>query len=215
MASRLVVGKGPGVRPSQLLRICAPFVAALVTVAAMALVAGAHHSDSSDPNDTRGKLDVREVRFAHSPGPPAWTVLTYPNWTTGDIWDRGYILVMLDTEAGTPAEHYLLVRSTGASLVGSLWRARNVGPDTFLGSVPVKRLSPRSASAQVGLFRLTFGEKRTFYRWWIETLFTSDTCRRTCHDRAPDKGGIVQWRPGMSPTPSPSPSPSPSGSPSP
>jgi hypothetical protein len=200
-------------RPSRLVRAGGPFAAALVTVTVMALVAGAHHTDLVDPNDTRGKLDVREVRFSH-PGPPLWRVLTFPEWRTVDIWDRGYIMIMLDTEAGTPAEYYLLVRSTGASLAGSLWRARNFGSDTFLGSVPVKRLSPRSISAQVGLFRLTFGEHRMFYRWWVETLFTGDRCRRTCHDRAPNQAGVVQWRPGMSPTPSPSLSPTPSASPS-
>jgi hypothetical protein len=203
------------VSPPRFLRAAAPFVAALVTVAMMAVVAGAHHTDLLDPDDTRGKLDVKQVRFAHSPGPPLWTVVTFPEWRTVEIWDRGYILVLLDTQAGPSAEYYLLVRSTGSSLVGSLWRARNFGPDTHLGSVPVKRPSSRSASVQVGLFRLTFGEKRSFYRWWIETLFTGNTCRRTCRDRAPDHDGVRQWRPGMSPTPSPSPSPSPSGSPSP
>ena len=202
--------------PSRLLRAGAPFAAALLTIVVMALGAGAHHTDLMDPNETRGKLDVRRVRFDHT-GAATWTVTTFSEWTTGSIWDRGYILVMLDTQAGAPAEYYLLIRSRGASLVASLWRHRNVGSDTYLGTVPVKRPTSRSATVQVALFRLDFGEKRTFYRWWVETVFTGDRCRRTCHDRAPQTDPARQWRPGMSPSPSPSPSPSlsPSGSPSP
>lgn len=196
--------------PSKLLRVGAPFAAALVTILVLALGAGARHTDLLDPNDRRGKLDVRQVRFAHASGPPLWTVVTFSGWSTAEMWDRGYIMIMLDTEAGTPAEYYLLVRSTGGSLAGSLWRARNFGLDTYLGSVSVKRASQRSASVQVGLFRLTFGEHRRFYRWWVQTIFTGDVCPRTCQDRAPNKEGVLQWRPGMSPSPSPSPSASPS-----
>ena len=198
--------------PSRSLRVGAPFGAALVTILVMAFVAGAHHTDLSDPNDTRGKLDVSRVRFAHT-NLAAWTVLTFSEWRTANIWDRGYFMVMLDTEAGAPAEYYLLVRSRGGSLAGSLWRARNFGSDTYLGTVPVKRLSRRSVTVQVGLFRLAFGERRTFYRWWVHTVFTGDRCRRSCHDRAPRRDAVRQWRPGMSPSPSPSPSPSESPSP--
>lgn len=200
---------------SRMFRAAVPFVAALTTIVLMTVAAGAHDTDFLDPNDTRSKLDVRQVRLAHISGPPIWTVVTFGEWSTASIWDRGYMMIMLDTQAGTSAEHYLLVRSTGPSLAGSLWRARNVGPDTYLGSLPVKRLSRQSASIQVALFRLTFGANRSFYRWWVQTVYTSDVCRRTCHDRAPNSGAVLQWRPGMSPTPSPSPSPSPSGSPSP
>ncbi len=195
-----------------MLRAAAPFAATLVTVAVIAAAAGAHDTDVLDPNDTRGKLDVKQVRLAHQPGPPFWTILTFGEWRTAEMWDRGYLMVLLDTEGGMGAESYLLIRSVGRALEGSLWRARAYGPDSFLGSVPVRRLSRRSASVQVGLSRLTFGASRSFYRWWVETLYTSDTCRRTCHDVAPNGEPVRQWRPGMSPTPSP---PSPTDSPSP
>jgi hypothetical protein len=195
------------------LRASAPFAAALVTVALVAFVAGAHDTDRLDPNDTRGKLDVRQVRLAHQPLPPVWTVVTFAEWRTVEMWDRGYIMVLLDTSRGEGAEYYLLVRSVGAVLRGSLWRARIFGPDSYLGSVPVRRLSLRSASVQVRLSRLKFGASRSFYRWWVQTVFTGLTCRRTCQDRAPNGEPIRQWRPGMSPSPSPSPtddSPTPS-----
>jgi hypothetical protein len=197
------------VRKRRLFRTASPFVAALATIASMALVASGHDTDLTDPNDTRGRLDVREVRLRHQPGPPFWTIITFAEWSTADMWDRGYLLVFLDTKAGAGAEYYLLIRSARFELRGSLWRARRTGPDTFLGAAPVTRQSRRSASVQVGLARLTFGPKRSFYRWWVQTILTSDTCPRTCHDRAPNQGTVRQWRPGMSPTPTPSPSPSP------
>jgi hypothetical protein len=183
----------------------ASFAAPLATVTLMMLVAGAHHTDLVDPNDTRGKLDVSQVRLAHVGGPPSWKVVTFRKWGIREIWDRGYIMVLLDTRSGERAEYYLLIRSNGSSLKGSLWSARAFGPDSHLGGVPVRKVSRRSASVQVRLGRLTFGEKRLFYRWWVHTVFTSDRCRRTCHDRAPNSGAVLQWRPGMSPTPSPSP----------
>ena len=101
LASRIVAGKGLSVSPSRLLRPGAPFVAALLTIVLMAIGAGAHHTDLADPNDTLGKLDVRRVRFDHT-GAASWTLTTFSEWTTGSIWDRGYLLVMLDTEAGAP-----------------------------------------------------------------------------------------------------------------
>jgi len=202
--------EGERVRWRRSRRTIAPFAAAVVTVALVAAIAGAHDADITDPNDTQGKLDIQEVRLAHEPGPPRWAIVTFGEWRTKQIWDRGYLIVMLDTRRGIAAEHYLLVRSAGATLVASLWRIRSVGPDSYLGAATVKRWSLRNATVQVRLSRLEFGASRTFYRWWVETLFTSDLCRRTCLDRAPDVDAVLQWRPGMSPSPSPSLSESPS-----
>ncbi|HEX5936093.1 MAG TPA: hypothetical protein VFZ75_00150 [Actinomycetota bacterium] len=193
-------------------RMTAAFLAAIVTVGVVTLVAGAHDTDFMDPNDRAGKLDVRIVKLKHAPSPAIWTVVTFGDWGIREIWDRGYVTVMLDTRDGPPADHYLLVRSTGNELRGSLWRIRAVGPDIFQGAVQVHRRSRRSVSVQVSLWRLAFGESRRFYRWSVHTIFTSDACRRTCQDHAPNGGvSVKQWRPGMSPSPSPSASPSPPG----
>ena len=200
---------------SRFLRAAAPFAAAIITIALMAAVAGAHDTDFRDPDDARGRLDVKEVRLAHTAVPPTWTIITFGEWSIAGMWDRGYMMILLDTQAGVGAEYYLLVRSVGTALQGSLWRAHAYGPDSYLGTVPTRRPSRRSASVQVSLKRLTFGASRSFYRWWVQTVYTSDLCRRTCHDRAPNREPVRQWRPGMSPTPTSSPSPSPSDSPSP
>jgi len=212
-----VVGKGEGVSGSRWFRVLTPFAAAILTVALMAVVAGAHDTDFQDPDDARGRLDVKQVRLAHAQGPPTWTIVTFGEWSTAGMWDRGYIMVLLDTQGGMGAEYYLLVRSAGTALQGSLWRAHTYGPDSYLGSVQTRRPSRRSASVQVRLGRLTFGASRPFYRWRVLTVYTGRLCRRTCHDQAPNLDAVLQWRPGMSPTPTPSPSASssPSDSPSP
>ena len=162
---------------------------------------------------TRGKLDLERVRLAHQPGPPKWTLATFGEWRTAEIWDRGYLMVFLDTQGGAGAEHYLLIRSSGVALEGSLWRLRNVGPDSYLGSAR-NRWSRAERHGPGGLVPAHLRREPTFYRWWTETLFTGEFCRRTCHDQAPNGDPVLQWRPGMSPSPSPSetPSPSPSGS---
>jgi hypothetical protein len=191
-----------------MVRAVAPFLVVLVTVLFASIAADAHHTDLRDPDDTRGALDVREVRLAHEGGPPAWSIVTFAKWGVLGMWDRGYLIVFLDTQGSPEAEYYLLIRSDRWSLEGTLWRAHVYGPDSLLGTVPVWRQSGRSASVRVRLTRLTFGPNRIFYRWWAETVYTSDGCRRSCHDRAPNgTATVLQWRPGMSPTPSPSPSP--------
>jgi hypothetical protein len=186
-------------------RILAPFVAALATVVLVSLAAGAHDTDLTDPDDARGLLDIRQVRLAHDGVPPAWTIVTFARWGVLRTWDAGYLIVWIDTQAGSEPEYYALIRSNRYRLEGSLWRARIYGPDSFVKRVEVWRQSGRSASVRVRLVNLAFGPKRTFYRWWVSTIYTSDVCRRTCHDRAPNGTRAVrQWRPGMSPTPSPS-----------
>ena len=196
-------------------RIAGPVAAAIATAMLAALAAGAHDTDLKDPNDTRGKLDVREVRLSHRTASPRWTVVTFADWGVFEMWDRGYVEILLDTRMERDPEYYLLVRASRSELVGSLWRLHPTGPDSYLGTVPVKRPSRRSVSVQVGLWRLDFGDRRDFYRWRVHTIYTSDACRRTCHDYAPSRTSVLQWRPGRSPTPSVTPSPTPSPSPSP
>ena len=129
------------------------------------------------------------------------------------MWDRGYLMVMLDTREGAPADHYVLVRSNLFSLEGTLWRIRSVGPDSYLGTVPVHR-SPRGArSVQVGLSRLR-GERPALLPLVGADDRHERRCPRTCQDRAPNGGATaLNWRPGMSPSPSPSPTSTPSPTP--
>ena len=72
------VTRGRIVRTLESLRPVVPFLVAL-TVAAVAIAAIAapsYHSDTRDPNDTRGLLDVRRVRLDHE-GRTEVTVITF------------------------------------------------------------------------------------------------------------------------------------------
>jgi hypothetical protein len=182
-------------------RVVLPFVAAAATVLVMAFVAGAHDTDLTDPDDARGKLDIRRVALEHEGQPPRWTIVTFGRWRTYEMWDRGYLEVLIDTRRSTNPEYYLLLRADRWTLNGSLWRIHAYGPDSYLGTVTVGRPSLRSVTVQVALWRLQFPETRDFYRWRVHTVVTSDGCPRTCHDHAPNGAWVLQWRPGRSPTP--------------
>ena len=190
-------------------RTVAPFVIAALVVAAIAgSIAAAGRNDVVDPNDTRGVLDVRAVRFKDPTGdPPQWTILTFDGWSLAKIWDRGYLYVQLDTFGAESADYAAVLRSTGRNLVGHLFKLGkgNGGRDVLKGSLTARKGSAASVSVKVSLKRLKFGEQRTFYRWWVVTTLSSGTCPRVCVDRAPNDGSVLEYRPGMSPTPSPTP----------
>jgi hypothetical protein len=183
-----------------------PFlVAGMIAIVAVAAIASpAFHSDLGDDNDTEGLLDVRRVRLDHEGGTEA-TVITFADWTPASIWDRGNAYVFLDTQGGEDAEYFVMVRSTGSELQGSLWRDRRDRRDVFLRNVKVRRKSADGLSVAIPIKSLEFGGFRDSYMWWAMTSFTGQSCRRTCLDRAPDEGSVEQWRPGMSPTPTASP----------
>ena len=202
-----------------LVRRLAPIaVAALtaigVTVAAIAGAPG-RSVQVNDPNDTRGLLDVRSVSFDPDTVPPQWTVVTFSRWIPAHTEDRAFAFVYLDTKKGAGPDYYVLIRSTGRTLEGSLWRDVDKAGDVRLGPVAVsKRSDDQGVTVEVPLGRLQFGAVRTFYRWWIVTTFTGRVCRITCVDRVPDQDVVEQPLGTPTPTPTTSPTASPTPSPS-
>jgi hypothetical protein len=181
-------------------RTLVPFVAAGLTVAlvAVALAVTPRTVRINDPNDIRGRLDVREVRLRYFPGPSTWSVITYQPWIPREIWDSGNFFIFLDTVAGERPEYYAVVHSTGTRLVAELRRFIN---DRIVMRLPVSRTARTSVSVSVPVYKLTFGPARTSYRWSAMTSFVGPVCQLTCFDRVPNNGqSPEQWRPGMSPT---------------
>ena len=174
----------------------------LAVVAGLALpVLAAFVVAVDDPADTRGLLDVHQVRFDDAnEGLPAWTVITFDEWTVRQIWDRGNVLLHLDTFGPADPDYYVLVRSDRNTLVATLWRDRET--DRKLFKVPVSKRGSRGVEVEVPLRKLTIGTGRTFYRWYVTTLFISGHCRQTCIDEAPDATMIEQPLPSASPSPS-------------
>ena len=177
-------------------RRAAALAAALAVLAAVALPVLASNLFITDPNDTSGLLDVREVRFRDlDERSPSWTVITFNDWTPRTLWDRGYVLLNLDT-LGTPeTDYYVLVRADRDRLRGSMWRSRVDARDLRLFSVAVVRRGDTGVEVSVPLRRLTVGVNRTTYRWSVTSLFTGGVCRRTCVDRAPDATMVEQPTP--------------------
>jgi hypothetical protein len=175
-------------------------ITALAVVAGLALpVLAARILAVEVLDDTRGLLDVHEVSFLDADGePPAWTVVTFNRWTTREIWDRGYVVLHLDTLGSTEPDYFVLVRADRSDLVGTMWRDR--ATDRRLFEVPVRRRGERGVEVQVPLRKLSIGPERTLYRWYVTTLFGGGTCRRTCIDDAPDATMIEQPLPSASPT---------------
>lgn len=182
----------------------AVLAAMLVVLAAAALPVLAARMFITDPNDTAGRLDVHEVRFRDLDGtPPSWTVITYNDWTPRALWDRGYVLLNLDTFGSPETDYYALVRADRDRLRGSMWRRRINAVDIRLFSVEVRRRGDNGMAVWVPLRRLIIGDSRVLYRWSVTTLFTGGVCRRTCLDRAPDATMVEQPIETTSPTPSP------------
>lgn len=167
-------------------------VAVVVGIAiALPLTAFADHVDVVDPNDTRGVLDVRRVHVDGT-ARPRYTILTVARWSTADIYDRGFLLVYLETFGDERYDYYALVRSNGRTMEAVLYRDRPNKRDLPMGEINAYRAGKNGVAVRIPLDRLRFPAERVFYVWRVETLMTNPRCRRVCFDRAPDEGGVIE-----------------------
>jgi hypothetical protein len=146
--------------------------------------AQAARTEVRDPNDTRGPLDVRRVSKLASVR-PMWKIRTWRRWSVERVFDRGYVLVFLDTFGAPQDDYYALVFSDGRRMKGRLFRLRARRADWRVAYLRVWRADRRSVSVRVRLGKTIVGRHRTSYFWRVETLVTGASCRRVCLDRAP------------------------------
>ena len=139
-------------------------VAALSLAILAAAPALANHTTQQDPRDVHGRLDVAEIRFDHSPG-LRWELLTYRGWKLDQLWDRGYLLVRLDTRGDDDSDYLAMVRSDGEDLVAELYRVRKDGAQVSAGSLETRKQSQRLAWVEVPLNAISIGKGRTSYFW--------------------------------------------------
>ena len=189
-------------------------LAAAATALALTLPAAAGQVGVRDPNDTAGRLDVNGIRLDPDAS-PRWRLATFGRWSLSQIWDRGYLIVQLDTRGDEAIDHLAVVGSDGRSMVGTLFRVRRDGGQVVIGTVGASRAGSRAAVVSVALHKLSIGANRTSYFWSALTTYSGTACQRTCFDVVPDSGMIEQLLPGVTPTPSSAPSPSPSFAPTP
>ena len=183
-----------------------------VTVAAMAAgpTALGSRAQVDDPNDSRGPLDMSRVWFDDPvDAPPNWTIVTYGDWHPRQLEDKGFVFVYLDTTGTDRAEYYVLIRSVGPALAGSLWRDPKRGGDIKLLPIDVTRKSNESLTLDIPIGQLELGPFRTFYGWYAVTMFTGRVCRAACIDRVPDAGAFEQPIGAPMPTPTGTPTATP------
>jgi hypothetical protein len=173
-------------------------VVTLLTVAVLGATGDAvlaRHTTIRDGNDTNGALDMRAVSLRHPARNRAvWGIETWGVWKASRIWDRGFFFVYLDTRWAEPAEHYVLIRSTGSGVQALLFRDHRSGNDPLMRSLHVSHWNPRRVAFKLKLTGLVWGPKRTFYRWWVITTMTSEICPNVCLDAAPNSGSVTQER---------------------
>jgi hypothetical protein len=171
-------------------------IAAFALTIAGTGAAWAHHTDITDPNDTKGLLDIRQVKVGHHAGDPVeFTVITASTWKPLKIWDRGYIVIALDTIGDEREEYYVLIRAKWKDMEASLWWVpKDFGkPDVHVRALHVFRKTTDGVSVLLPpLWKLRFGEARTFYRWWVVSTLANDKCGHTCIDRAPNVRTVEQ-----------------------
>lgn len=188
----------------------ATLVAALL---ALALPAGATHTNQVDPDDTHGRMDVQAVEFDHDAKPMRWRIATFSAWTVHEMWDQGNLVVQLDTKGDDAIDYLAVVRSDGRELVATLVVVRRNGSQKRVDELPVGKDGTRAAAIAVSLRKLTIGPNRTSFFWSVLSSFTGNACPRTCLDHVPDEGMVEQLLPGVTPTPTPSPTTTPTPSP--
>lgn len=182
------VGGPTGTAQAMMLRS----IAVVVTIAlALPLTSFASHVDVADPDDTRGLLDVRLVDVDGSSN-PRYTILTFPRWSTADVYDLGFLLVYLDTFGDERYDYYVLVRSDGRVMEAVLFRDRKVKQDIEIGEINAYRRTKNGVSVRIPLRALRIGRQRVFYIWRVQTLMASANCRRVCFDFVPDAGGVIE-----------------------
>ncbi|HEX5902514.1 MAG TPA: hypothetical protein VF028_05305 [Actinomycetota bacterium] len=174
---------------------------AAASILVLALPALGGTTSLEDPNDTNGRLDVRNVTLDDAVSPLAWRIETFRRWTVRDIWDRGFVTVQLDTKGDARIDHLAVVGSNGRALIGVLNRVRSDGRLVEIGRLHAGMAGGRAVALTIALHRLSIGPYRTSFSWNVVTSFLGDNCPRTCFDVVPDEGMVEQPLPGPSPSP--------------
>jgi hypothetical protein len=168
------------------------FACALVMVALASGIADASHQDINDPNDTDGKLDIKKVA-SFGTQRPARKITTFSSWTTREMRDSGYFTVWYDTRFNSRFDYFVLARSIGRKMEGTLWRDFASRPDRVVGDAQVWRTDDRSVTIRISLDQMVLGDKRQSYRWAVESIRNGGSaCGNVCFDRAPDSGVVVE-----------------------
>jgi hypothetical protein len=175
-------------------------------VALLPFLAGAEPESFKDPNDTKGRMDVKRVEVGGNDR-VRYTIITFPKWKTSVVRDSAFVVIFFDTFGNSRFDYYALIGSDGNKMNGALWRDRKRKSDYRVAKLSPWRAGRRSVGVRIPIGRMKWPETRSFYRWRVQTLFTGKECRSVCFDLVPNKGRVTVFRPGASPTPTPTETP--------
>lgn len=138
----------------------------------------------TDPDDSRGILDVRLVATALGVSPSTWRIATFGKASKRRLWDEGYFVVSFDTQGDAAFDLQVVARSTGRRIRAYLLRAGMRRP---AGQVQAGHPGARSVQVRVPLEGLVIPPERAYYRWSVRTILTARGCR-PCFDVVPSEG---------------------------
>jgi hypothetical protein len=166
----------------------------LATAAAVLLalvgaeVARAGKSAAQDPNDTRGRLDIRSVSQGHSGRKVTHTIKTFGRWPSSvlDEQHSNSFLMVLNTDSDPAIERFVFIITARGRLEAGVL----TGNGNFLGRADASR--PNRRSLRVTLSKSRLGNPAG-YRWQASSSFQgSSGCGRGCVDRAPNGSGRLR-----------------------
>jgi hypothetical protein len=176
-------------------------LACLTALVTGSMPASAGHQDPYDGDDVRGRLDIRRVQMWGPHVNSGFRITTFRRWSTRFIWDSGFFVVNVDSFGQPRFDYYVLVRSNGSRMEGLLFRDRETRRDRLIRKVRVWRPTDKSISFRFPWNDIRFPEKRRFFRWNAQSLFTNDYCPNVCIDNVPNKGAVTTTvRPAPTPT---------------
>ncbi len=149
------------------------------------------HETVKDANDTRGRADIRSLRMEND-RPRKWIFKTWRAWRVNDFFERGYFIVHFDTIGGRHFEYYVFVHAMRRRLGAALWRNRRNGDDRRVASVKVRKAGRKLVKVFVPFRKMKIGRHRLEYRWFGRSIWSGNSCRRLCLDRAPNRGAISE-----------------------
>ncbi len=181
----------PGRRNRHLRRAFATgLTAAALCVPAPTAVA--NHVVVRDRDDTPGRLDVRRAEPT-GVSPHKMTIKTHNAWGVNDIFDRGYLLVYLDTFGGNRFDYFILLRPERGNMRGNVWRDVKNGNDRQIARTKVGRANRRTIRTTVPLRKMRIPATQVDYRWHVRTIYAKRGCyRAVCIDRAPNSESVVE-----------------------
>jgi hypothetical protein len=144
----------------------------------------------ADPNDTKGRMDVKKVRSHAGDSPPRWKIVTFSSWTIKGVWDAGYFVLFVDTKGDLDPDYHVLGYSNGKSMVGGLYRETSGGGEVRIGGAVVSKAGPKGVVIKLPLAKLD--RTRPYFRWSVTTLFTGKKCGNVCFERVPGQVALPQ-----------------------